>query len=217
MAVATIWQRLTARVEALSLRERALVLIAALSVLIAGWYLLLMQPLAAREAQSRRAIAVLRARSASLEAAAQPLLRGQRIDPNARLRAEIRATHRALETVDRRLNQATVSLIDPRRMASVLETVLRRQRGLELISLKTLGVRPLLSTPAQDGAGVFRHELEIDIVGGYVPLVRYLQSLQREHWKLYWDRVELQVQKYPLSRIRLRVHTLSLRKGWLGV
>jgi MSHA biogenesis protein MshJ len=45
----------------------------------------------------------------------------------------------------------------------------------------------------------------------------YLEKIESMPWDLYWENVQLDVEKYPQARIVITVFTLSLKKGWVGV
>lgn len=74
-------------------------------------------------------------------------------------------------------------------------------------------VRRGTATPPE----VYQHGLEMVFQGDYNNTLNYLKKLQRLPWKFYWDEVRYEVLEYPKVRISLRIHTLSLEKGWIGV
>ena len=121
--------------------------------------------------------------------------------------------------LDRRLKSQMGDLIDPANMARVLEAILTRHTDLRLRRLENLPTRPLLA--GEDGnapeAGVYRHGLEMEFSGSYLSLLAYLKELDALPWNFYWDALELQVDEYPRAVITIRVHTLSLDEGWIGV
>jgi MSHA biogenesis protein MshJ len=77
-------------------------------------------------------------------------------------------------------------------------------------------------TSKQDGDNpalpeVYQHGLEVIFQGNYNSTLSYLKKLEQLPWKFYWEEVTYEVIKYPKAQITVRIHTLSLEKGWIGV
>jgi len=232
-------QGLAARVDALSLRERALLFLAVIAVLYLLWEQALMAPLERERRAAQAAIGQATARIAALDAEAAAIVRRHREDPNAPLRARERELRAAIAEVDARLAELTVGLIAPREMARVLEAVLARDAGLRLVRLENRGRRPLLAPRAQEpaeqgqereaaggpaaaagGEGalprIWRHDVRLELEGSFLAALRYLKALERLDRRFFWDGVVVQVERYPKARVRIDVHTLSLEEGWIG-
>ncbi len=64
---------------------------------------------------------------------------------------------------------------------------------------------------------VYKHGLEIVFQGDYNSTLSYLQKLEQLPWKFYWEEVVYEVLDYPKAQIMVRIHTLSLDKGWISV
>jgi MSHA biogenesis protein MshJ len=118
-------------------------------------------------------------------------------------------------------------------MAKLLEEMLARSRGLQLLSLRTLPVQRY-ETPTIAPAGkapnktakpapkdpertVFQHSFEITLQGSYIELHDYLTQLEKMPWQIFWGRISVSTEQYPRLRATLTVQTLSLNKAWLIV
>ena len=233
-------QGLAARIDALSLRERVLLFLAVVAVLYVLWEQVLMAPLERERRAAQAAIERATARITALDAEAAAIVRRHREDPNAPLRARERELRAAIAEADGRLAELTVGLIAPREMARVLEAVLARDTGLRLVRLENRGSRPLLAPRAEsraarergaaaeageaapEGAGdgalprIWRHDVRLELEGGFLAALRYLKALERLERRFFWDGVVVQVERYPKARVRIDVHTLSLEEGWIG-
>ncbi|WP_455203599.1 hypothetical protein [Kaarinaea lacus] len=64
---------------------------------------------------------------------------------------------------------------------------------------------------------IFKHGLEIEFQGDYLSTLSYLKKLETLPWKFYWDEVAYEVLEHPTAQITLKIHTLSLDKGWISV
>ena len=113
-------------------------------------------------------------------------------------------------------------LIEPKQMAKVLEVVLAQNTNLQLQRVQSLGAKPLSPLKAKEGEeaqslGIYKHGLQIEFKGSYLSTLKYLKALDELPWNFYWDILELNVEKYPVSKIVITVHTLSFNEGWIGV
>ena len=59
--------------------------------------------------------------------------------------------------------------------------------------------------------------MEMELQGAYLDILDYLQELEALQWKIFWDDVKMDVQEYPIVRVYIKVHTFSLKDGWLSV
>jgi len=206
---------LLAKIDALSLRERLLVLLTCLMLIAALWYALLMQPLAQRATQSRTEIVALEDRIAAANRSLEEQilqLGGGGVDHRSR----IVSLQRRIDEINTTLGNHAAELIDPAEMARVLEGVLKEQSRLSLVRIRNTTPESL-STGEDEGAATFyRHGLEIEVEGSYAACLGYLDAIEALPWRLYWQMLEVEVIEYPQNRIRLEVSTLSLDEEWIG-
>lgn len=226
------WQRLSARFDALSKRERMLIFAAAVIGLALIGYQLLIEPQLVRHAMLTRqfgsqqqAQAQIKARLAELQARAS--------EPDAQNRAALQELRRRLAQAETEFRTVQDSLVPPERMATLLDAMLRKNRALRLVSLNTLPASPVvekaetksgakggderkMGKPA-DGGGLYRHGVQITVRGSYADLLEYLAQLEKLPQKMYWGRVTLASEEYPVAVLQLTVYTLSLDKSWLVI
>ena len=71
----------------------------------------------------------------------------------------------------------------------------------------------------QNRAETDRHDPDIgnDVAHGFKQFERRQQALEALPWRFFWDSVSYEVEDYPRSLVRLRLHTLSLSEDWIGV
>jgi MSHA biogenesis protein MshJ len=193
------------------LRERILILGAALSLLLASWDVLLMQP--------------LRSTSVALKAE----LQAAGIDPNdAALTSDdphhaavLRATELQQQTtaLDSRIAGTANGFVPASKMIDVLQNVLERQSRLKLVSIRNLPMRSLVDAPdaAIPQTPPYLHSIEVIVDGRYVDIQDYVRQLEALPWKFRWSELELSTLKYPVNRVRLHLSTLSMDATWLGV
>lgn len=222
------WQQLAKLYHSLSLRERLLVAASVLVAVIVAWYMFVALPLlhASVEVQSQHRTLVVTVQKLSQQRNTLKLKLEQ--DPLHDLKQRVAQLNRQLVQNNKLLKQRLQGLIAPQQMADVLESVLKQHHDLKLLKVQSLPAEPLV--PAASGnksatdtpqvkqrIQVYRHGLELQLEGSYLATLAYLKALQSLQWDFYWDAVRLQVEKYPKAKVTIRVHTLSLTEGWIGV
>ena len=217
----TLWLRdLLDRFDQLSLRERVMVMAALLVVLLALWDNVLMRPLDREAKQRRQQVEALRAEVAGLEQSVEAIVAQGGNDPERQAREAIDKIRKELAGLDQQLAGATSGLIAPKEMAHVLEQVLQRTARLTLDGLRTLPPQALVAPAAGDGATgtrIYRHGIELELSGGYLEVLNFLQALEALQWRFFWDRIEYRVDEYPKGHVKLTLYTLGLQEGWIGV
>lgn len=210
-------QRLGSTIDALNLRERGLLLLILVLLLWALWQTLLMRPITERQQALAQRVENARSAIDGLNQAIQTLATQRTRDPLAEQRLQLEQLRTQRAELAGELTRATSGLIAAREMGPVLEAILARQQGLVLHSLHSLDPEPLAREEMAGLAPIHRHGLRIEVDGGYLDLLRFVQALEGLPWTFLWQDLELTVAQHPRSRLRLTLYTLSLGEGWLGV
>lgn len=213
-------EQLRLRIDALSLRERGMLFLVIVAVLYMLAQLALFGPLEMQQKDALQRIGLLQKEITAFDEQTQAILRRQSVDPDAdNLRQQQQLTAQ-IAALDGQIGGAVQGLIAPQQMARVLEEVILRQSGLTLLRIESLAARPLLEAPEGEpplNAGIWRHGVRLEFKGDYQAALTYVRELQALPWTLYWDELEIAMDKYPQARITIVVHTLSLNEGWIGV
>lgn len=208
------------RIDAMSLRERGLIFV---TLLVAMYFVavnVLFGPVNAEKDRLQRQVNQLREETRMLEIQVQGLVSGGENDPEAVKRKKFASLQENLKTMDETLSRVTAGLVSPREMTKLVEQMLLKNRGLEVIKVESLPSTPLLEGAAEggpDGSMVYKHGMRIELKGGYLDILRYLRSLEGLEWKVFWGQITLQTEKYPVSKVNLLIYTLSTHKGWIGL
>jgi MSHA biogenesis protein MshJ len=224
------WLQFAARVEALQPRERIMAFGATVVVLVFLANALVFAPLARKESALRQTVQQQTATIEGVDAEITAKARAYGNDPNEALRkrlADVRAetarTSEALRTMQK-------GLVPPERIAPLLETILRANGRLKLVSLKTLPVTTLndgaaapaaSATPAAAPSVVkspdllYRHGVELTVRGSYLDMVDYMHALETLPTQLFWGKAQLDAEEYPNVRLTLTLYTLSLDSKWM--
>lgn len=215
VAIRETVQPMLDKVDALSLRERLLILLTTLVLCVALWHTMFMQPLAQRASGTRAELAELEGRiSAANSSLEEQIL--QLAGGGDEQRSRIASLRRRIDEINTQLGTHAAELIDPAEMARVLESVLREQSRLSLVRIRNLTPDSLSAGEETGSLTFYRHGLEIEVEGTYAACLEYLNAVEALPWRLYWQVLELDVIEYPRNRIRLEVSTLSVEEEWIG-
>ncbi|MBC7779893.1 MAG: hypothetical protein H7125_07265, partial [Proteobacteria bacterium] len=124
------WTTLRARIDALSLRERVMVLGALLVLLGFGGDMLLLAPQRARLMTLERELARERTELAAFDIQRDELKRQLVGDPNEVPRLRLQQLTGELAAMNAEFSRLESTLVTPAQMAPLLEQVMRRTRGV---------------------------------------------------------------------------------------
>lgn len=208
------------KIDALNLRERAMVFIAAAAAILFVVYSLLLGPLFEKEQTLRKQIAQVRDNISAIDGEISAKLQSFAVDPDAPARMRLAAVKAETEALGSRLRALEQGLVAPEKIAPVLEAILAANGRLTLVSMKTLpaaavaeaSYNPVAAAPA---ALLYRHGVQVTVRGNYLDMVNYMMALESMPTQLFWGSAELEVEEYPNSRLTLTLHTLSLDGKWM--
>ena len=235
------WERLRTSIDDMSLRERAMIFLAAAFVVISLMEVMLLDPLLAKQKILSAQVVQQQEKMKDLQAQMQNLLQAKRDDEHSPLRDRLAQLKQQLQAQDSYLQSRRDRLIEPGKMADLLRQVLNKNDRLQLVELKTLPVSLLIEKSSGDTAAqpvatnslegqnqggqkqpgaqkqIFKHGVSITVRGGYLDLMRYITALEKMPAQMFWGEASLSVEKYPDALFTLTVYTLSLDKTWLAV
>lgn len=215
------------RIDALSLRERAMVFVAAAAAILFVVYSLMLGPLFAKEKTLRAQIAQVRNNISGIDGEISAKLQGFSLDPDAPNRARLAAVKADIDSLGGKLRALEQGLVAPEKIAPLLETILAANGRLTLVSMKTLPATAVAeasynSAPAAAPAGaaapsalLYRHGVQVTVRGNYLDMINYMHALEMMPTQLLWSSAALEVEEYPNSRLTLTLHTLSLDRKWM--
>lgn len=200
------WQTLSARIDALSLRERAFLFATLLvcSMLLAD--ALWLSPVQTLHKQITQKFT---AQNTDLQRLRDELKNSSgETGPGRLMREELVQTKARLVAVNQEISQVPASALDETPLSKVLIHFLRRHDGLTLVRTATLS---LDAKVAQDSAasGLKRQGLELTVAGPYPEVIRYVQTLEHSLPALRWGAMKVASDKQPVQ--------LTLQVSLVGV
>ena len=235
----------SARIDAMSLRERVFVFAAAGVVALFLVQTFLIDPSQLRQKNAQLRLSDAESTLLQIEQHRAQLASRAGQDPDRTVREALATQEARLTELNVELESRERSLVPPARMYQVLKDVVRGQGGVRIIGFKTLSPQPVALPDAVEGAlkdsfqyplegysdplrpkgrvesyappGFYRHGFEVTVSGRYADLVAYLTRLEALPWRLSWVEASLNAADRPDLTLVLTVHTLSLEEAWLRV
>ena len=231
------WHKLALKIDAMSLRERVIIFAIAVLILVLLINAALLDPQYAKQSKLSQQIKEQQAKIADIQNQIQQRVKAQENDPDYDIRVRMQALRQRAQQMNDALGDVQKGLVPPDRMTALLESVLKKNDKLLLLSLKTLPVKRLNDAvdadekPAPDALtissladeetdavkGVFKHTVELKVQGSYMDMMAYMKSLEDMPWQIFWGNAELTVDDYPKATLTLTLFTLSLDKKWLNL
>lgn len=208
-------QRAALRLDGLSLRERVLIFVSALTAVLLGWYQFAMTPVLRSGEAALVEIDAARERIDAADTAVRAQSEQLRLGTGPTLDDQLEATRRRTSEVDAQIDARAADIVDPAKMARVLEDLLARHSGLRLVRARNLPAHRI--EESDEAAPLYRHTLRMEVEGPYLALLSYVERLEALPWRIYWQGIEIDASDYPRNRVRIDVSTLSFEEDWIGV
>lgn len=227
------------RINARTLRERAMLFGAMAAAIVFLLYSLFLNPLLLRQAALGLQIGQQRGNLIGIDNEIGSVLKAYELDPNAAANVRLAVLRDETAQLSASLRTVQKGLVAPERVAPLLETILKANGRLQLVSMQTLPASPFgdaalplnaagktpaaqyatsgAATPAPIAASdlLYRHGVQLTVRGNYLDMVDYLDALEALPTQLFWAGAALEVEQYPTARLSLTVYTLSLDKKWM--
>ncbi len=202
------WQRIAARIDEMTLRQRAMLFATASMVVVVFAHVGLIEPLLLRQKTLIDRSTRDQSQLAAVRAQIEGLLKEEQGDTKDPQQVAVRELEARLADLEKSVAARKGAFVAPHRLPELLKNLLGPGRPLKLESLRTVP-----AVQVQSGAELYRHGLELTLRGSYFELMQYLNDLEKMPARLLWGGVDLQVEQYPEVRLTLQVHTLSTKRS----
>jgi MSHA biogenesis protein MshJ len=221
------WKAWIARIDDMSLRERAMLFGSVALVVVVTAHVTLFDRLLSKQKGFIERVARDQSQLKSVREQLQTIAKESKAQVRLPDEVAIDDLERKIKEVEKTVEAKQRTFIAPEELPVLLRQMLGRNPQLKLESLRLLPGTPLqtpgaaASAPgkpagAQTGAEVYRHGVAVTLTGSYFDLLQYLSELEKLPAPLLWGKFELQVEQYPEVKLTLIVHTLSTRWSLLA-
>jgi MSHA biogenesis protein MshJ len=228
------WEKISSKVDAMTMRERLLVLGAGVVLVVALINTLLLDPVLAKQKALRDQVSQQQQLMTEVQIQIAAVLQENSPSANTPQRLQLNQIRQEMAEGDAYLKSSRERLVQPEKMAEHLRQLLNRNNRLQLVALQTLPVTPLLEQGAANGTEqgnvaqasvsgavpdkqVFKHGVQLKLRGNYLDLLQYLSALERLPQQMFWASAQMNVVQYPTAELTLILYTLSLDKTWLQI
>lgn len=219
------WEKLGAKLEAMTIRERVLVFATIAVLLLALLNTLLLEPLFARQKSLRMQLSQQQQMISEVQSQIAALQQENSPGSNSPQRTQINQLRQEIADGNAYLQSSRERLVQPENMAQHMRLLLNKNKGLQLVSLRTMPVTPLIEKSGAEQAAassakeeqVFKHGVQLTLRGSYLDLLQYLSALEKLPQQMYWAKAEMNVVQYPAAELTLILYTLSLDRTWLQI
>lgn len=235
------WTKLATRIDALSLRERIMVFAALAAAIVFLMHFFALGPQLRKQDALNAQISQQNNNIEGIDNEIRARVEAAQTDPDAAVRTRLASVREETEKLSLQLRAMQNGLVAPERMAPLLDSILRANGRLTLVSVRTLPVESVLeagrraagtapeaaqatapatpATPAGATPGtaelLYRHGVEITVRGNYLDMIAYMNALEGLPTQLFWGRAQLEAEAWPASRLTLTLYTLSLDRKWM--
>ena len=227
------WQQISEQYLQLQLRERRLIYMASLALLLWLGALYVVEPLWQSLQAGKQQQKLVLQQMAQLQQQVDTVLQVLNTDPNTQIRSQISQSEQKRDELSQQIKQLTGRYVSPEQMLPLLQDVLKSSPGVKLLRMRSLQAEPVSlaaapqvgSAPAAAAPGqsvpaaplLYLHKTEISFSGQYAQLQRLLQQLEQLPWQLHWHQLEYKVSEHPQAELRLELETISEQADYLRI
>ena len=206
-----LWQKALQHYQFMSKREQILVVASLFLLVLMLWYVLLWGVIESQQKAYKSELAQIKQEVVILQTDVN--LQNSRIakDPNQVIQKKRDQLRQEIKKLDVELGIYSKQLLTARGMMKALKDITVGASGVEM---KAVDVLPDEQQEGTEGSEhpLYRHGVRITFLSNYFSTMAYLEKMESLPWRLFWDRLDYQVVKYPESEVLLQVHTLSEKR-----
>lgn len=211
------WLSLEERFGEMSAREKVLIALCGLVVVIMLLFTLVLEPKLNEIISNERQLSNLKQANQKIEIDTLRIQAQLKKDPNAEIDRAISNLLTESQHLSMQLAEIIEHLITPSQMAELLENVLEQQSGIHLLYLQTLPSEPITEDKeASQYSGYYVHPVRMELTGDYFSIANYLNKLESLPASYYWRSFSYKVEEYPKAKLVLEVYTLGSREEFIG-
>jgi MSHA biogenesis protein MshJ len=223
------WEKWQQKINALSVRERAIIL---MIVVVVAYFILqslLIDPVIDKRKKIAHQLQVMQQDVTQQQSQREVLTAQLAVGIDKKKIKQFEAFQLELNMLNKRIDESVKAMIPPKEMAVVLEGLLEKGTDLKLLSLENKAVyavvnkdeggensqKKSISNTVQET--LYNHGFILRLSGNYMSVIDYFESLSALPWRFYWDDLRYKVESYPNAEITLEIHTISTYEEWIGV
>ncbi len=211
------WKNLQGSINALSIRERKLIAITIVAVILTLIFLLVWQPLFTDITKSYQANQAAQGQVTTIKGTINSYKNRVHLDVNAPYKTQVKNLKKQIKQQDHKVESLTSALITPRNMGRVFTGLLQNTK-MNMNKISNLDASAINITDKQEEINLlYKHGLSLELEGKFLNALNYVQVIERQDWQLYWDELSFSTTNYPEGKLEIEVHTLSTSDSLLDL
>ncbi len=138
-------------------------------------------------------------------------------DPNESLRRENQQLRDRLLEKENELKASLSRLVTPEEIPPVLIALLGNNPGMQVIRVEKLPTARIQQGEGKGAAVLFSHKVRIVVEGAFFDALNYVRKIEADTRRIRLISLDYQVEQYPRGLMTLEFETLGLDERWLGV
>ncbi len=212
-------EKLENKVNAMTVRERVILLVTSLVVLYFLWSSVVVDYLLGSVENIQTSSKSVQDQINSLGTQISALSQMIGHNPIPELNQKIKALEEDNNIVQDKIEKQTKLMISPKDMVQLFKSLLEQSSKMALLSMKNTGTTPLFTNtkdrtyPIQ----VYNHGIMLEVNSTYFDTLQFLQEAERETYKMIWDKLNYMVIEYPAAKVSISISTLGLEESLVGI
>lgn len=191
--------------KARNFREQVFLFFLGFIVIYLIWNVLLTRPLVARQHKIIIATQAQKTQRDLLNDQINAVLKI--IKSNIFLNASSNQTH----DLQQQISATAPLFISQQSLLKLNKSIIAQQASIALVSLRNFPDQ-VWTLPGGEKTAFYQHRLRLEFHGNYFKTIKYLSSLEKLPWHIYWDSLEYKVLEYPEANVAIEFHVLSDKK-----
>lgn len=214
----SLWQQWSERFLQFQLRERYLISLAVVGLLLWFGILYLLEPLWSKTAALKQQSQQTSAQLLVLQTQIDEVQRALQQNPDEQLQLKIDLMAQQEGQLLAQIRSMTGRYISASQMVQLLEDVLATQAGVSLHAMENLPAQAVtLPGLVSSKPLLYRHGTKLVFKGSYASLQQLLSHLEQLPWQLHWAQLRYQVTKFPDAELQLELETVSEHDSYLRI
>ena len=202
-------KNLQVKINALRIRERRLMALTLVSVILMLAMTVLWQPIFKSILKNYQSNQSSFNTIQTIKLEIQGYKKRLGIDVNAPYKEQVKNLKQQIKDQDKKVVNLTSALITPRNMGQVF-TGLLKVNDVYMNKISNLDAEVInINDQKEETNLLFKHGLSLELQGEYLKALKYVQEIEAQDWQLYWDELSFTTLSYPQGRLNIKVHTLS--------
>jgi MSHA biogenesis protein MshJ len=208
------------KLDELSSRERIMVFIMGLCIILFLWHFLLYNPqvkqieiLSDKQAVIDREIKLFSQRKQIILEQVNDGITLGLINEHQNITGQIKELEQRVKTYQQQL-------ISPRQLSTLLKEMLSNAQNISILEFSTIDGAINKSSVAESAKKSINTQslvkskyYKLVLKGNYFSIRAYLDYIEKLNWQIYWNSLEYKVDKYPNAIVEIKFYTLSATDG----